>query len=34
MRFFRKLRWLFGTYLMPKHIATVRTENREWSLEL
>ena len=27
MRFFRKLRWLFGTYLMPKHVATVRTEN-------
>jgi len=27
MRFFRKLRWLFGTYLIPRHIATVRTEN-------
>ncbi len=27
MRFFRKLKWLFGTYLMPRHIATVKTEN-------
>ena len=27
MRFFRKLKWLFGTYLLPRHIATVKTEN-------
>ena len=27
MRLLRKLRWLFGTYLMPRHIATVRTDN-------
>jgi len=27
MRFLRKLRWLFGTYLLPKHIATAKTEN-------
>lgn len=27
MRLLRKLKWLFGTYLMPRHIATVKTEN-------
>jgi FkbM family methyltransferase len=27
MRLFRKLKWLFGTYLMPRHIATIATEN-------
>ena len=27
MRFLRKLSWLFGTYLLPRHIATVKTEN-------
>jgi len=27
MRFLRKLKWLFGTYLLPRHIATVKTEN-------
>ena len=27
MRFFRKLKWLFGTYLLPRHVATVKTEN-------
>lgn len=27
MRLLRKLKWLFGTYLMPRHIATVRTKN-------
>jgi len=27
MRFFRKLKWLFGTYLLPRHIATVKTKN-------
>lgn len=26
-RFSRKLKWLFGIYLMPKHIATVETKN-------
>jgi len=27
MRFFRKLKWLFGTYFMPRHVATIITEN-------
>ncbi len=27
MRLFRKLKWLFGTYLMPRHVATVKTKN-------
>jgi len=27
MRLLRKLRWLFGTYLIPRHVATVNTKN-------